>query len=987
MDVNQTRFHLVYGKADWLPPAAPNSPATPPLFDWNCSDGTVGLHQELFVFPKRVGQLALAVENRRGAASDRYGNWYWIGDGQDELRFLGEAATARPVSYEPEFLKSSVATSGTELNAITSEHFWSAGDQVLQCPPRGEFFSPSGPPQTADLIFSGLTVTVDHYLVVGVIQPKGLLIFDLYSGGSPMQLLWPDSVPFEPFDFAATSDGGVLLLDRQNKAYWKLDRDFRVQDLRGSTGQAQSTINGFYPVDGSASPVSCASSQVTANMAISLASLSDPVAIEALSDGSVVVLENPPGGSYSVVHRFQQGVETGAPVSLQNALALYVEDPPTPQLPHPTDVRGYDLAFVAGSSSNSAALGTLYVVDIFGNQSFASALAVQKNALALSVQPGFFPMRQFGGRALVTAGSQAYYDFQDMWVPLIQQPQALYQLQAKLVLPTHAIAGDLPGQPFAFDGKQPGCVWHRVFVDACIPHGASLAIESRAADEQSLLPGVGWQLEPTPYLRSDGPELPYYQSPLQGAPDRVGTWELLLQKAKGRFLQLRLTLRGSGRNTPHLHALRVYYPRFSYLRQYLPAVYRDDPNSAFFLDRYLANVEGFYTVLEDKIAQVQALFDPRIIPAPYLDWLASWVSIVLDSSWSPATRRLVLMHAPQMFREHGTRAGMIRAIRLLLEPCPDETFFDETTCNGNPYPNSRAFFSVRLVEQFQTRSAPGVVYGDPTDVSGPGAASSGSAWTPAQGSGPLNALYQNYLQTQYTSIAVLNAAWGTKYSGFDDATLTLPPVQPAQPAPAGDWQRFLRDALGFTYAPVTASDLGTYQAFLQRSYATISALNMAYALAGANAYSSFASITLPTVMPASGPALQDWIVFVSKVLPVQQNAHQFRVLVPVSLTDSLDVQQTKLAIAQRVAEAEKPAHTSFDVRLYWAMFRAGEARVGLDTFLGPGSRFAALVLGTSYLAEGNLAFPDSANAPGRTPLSGRSIAQRCCERKPQERCV
>jgi phage tail-like protein len=978
MDVNQTRFHLVYGKADWLPPVAP-------AFDWNCADSTVGLHQELFVFPKRVGQLPLAVENRRGAGIDRYGNWYWITDGQDEVRFLSEAAALPPVSYEPEFLNTSAAASGNGLNAIASEHFWSAGDQVLECPPRGEFFTPSGPPQPANLIFSGLAVTGDHYLIVGLIKPQGLLIFDLYSGGSPTQLFWPASVPFEPFDFAATSDGGVLLLDRQNKAFWKLDRDFRVQDLSGSTLPGQSTMSGFYPADGSVWPASCASNQVTAEMAVSLATLSDPVAIEALSDGSVLVLENPPGESYSVVHRFRQGSETGASVSLENALARYVNDSPTTQIPHPADVRGYDFAFVAGSSLKSATLGTLYLVDIFGNQSFGFTLAMQNDVLSLTTQAGFFPMRQFGGRALVSAGSQAYYDFQEIWVPLTQQPHALYQVQAKMELPTHAVSGDLSAQPFAFDGKQPGCVWHRVFVDACIPHGASLAIESKAADEPSLLPGVDWQLEPTPYLRSDGAELPYYQSPLTRNSDRVDTWELLLQNAKGRFLQLRLTLKGTRRSTPRLHALRVYYPRFSYLQQYLPAVYRDDPNSASFLDRYLANVEGFYTALEDKIAQVQALFDPRIVPAAYLDWLASWVSIVLDSTWSPSTRRLVLMHAPQMFREHGTKAGVIRAIRLMLEPCPDESFFDETTCNGGPCPNSKAFFSVRLVEEFQTRSAPGVVYGDPTDVGTLRTVAGGAAWTAAQGPGVLNTLYQAYLQTIYADIASLNTAWATSYSSFNDATLTLPPLQPAQSTQAADWRRFLRDALGFTYAPATSSDLATYQVFLQRTYATIGALNTAYALTGANAHSSFTAITLPAVMP-SGGALQDWIVFVSKVLPAQQNAHQFRVLVPVALTDSPDVQQTKLGIAQRVADVEKPAHTSFTVRLYWAMFRAGEARVGLDTFLGVGSRFAALVLGKGSLAAGNLAFPDSASVPGRMQLGGRSLAQRCCGRK-QERCV
>ena len=45
---------------------------------------------------------------------------------------------------------------------------------------------------------------------------------------------------------------------------------------------------------------------------------------------------------------------------------------------------------------------------------------------------------------------------------------------------------------------------------------------------------------------------------------------------------------------------------------------------------------------------------------------------------------------------------------------------------------------------------------------------------------------------------------------------------------------------------------------------------------------------------------------------------------------------------RRVVELEKPAHTSFDIQPYWALFRVGQARVGLDSALSEGSRSEAL---------------------------------------------
>src|SRR5207253_1878580 len=128
---------------------------------------------------------------------------------------------------------------------------------------------------------------------------------------------------------------------------------------------------------------------------------------------------------------------------------------------------------------------------------------------------------------------------------------------------------------------------------------------SRAAENEDELSRTSWQTEPPLVRRANGSELPF--APVPTSSNR-GTFELLLQNARGRYLQLQLRLTGNGRVSPRLHALRIYYPRFSYLEHYLPAVYREDAASASFLDRFLANFEGTNTAIEDRIAAAQMLF-------------------------------------------------------------------------------------------------------------------------------------------------------------------------------------------------------------------------------------------------------------------------------------------------------------------------------------------------------------------------------------------
>ncbi len=89
-------------------------------------------------------------------------------------------------------------------------------------------------------------------------------------------------------------------------------------------------------------------------------------------------------------------------------------------------------------------------------------------------------------------------------------------------------------------------------------------------------------------------------------------------------------------------------------------------------------------------------------------------------------------------------------------------------------------------------------------------------------------------------------------------------------------------------------------------------------------------------------------------------AHTFSVLLPwplhVSDSEGVELDNAQLRdLATRVVDLQKPAHTTFAVKFFWAAFRIGDARVGDDMVLASGSRVPELVtqavLGADYLGE------------------------------------
>lgn len=945
MDSNNTRFHLLYTPDDW-------AQCMLTRVEWDAERRGLGLRRLPFIFPKVSGDPILRPEDRRGAAQDRYGNWYWIGDDEQTLR---------------------MASAGD----FTSTRFWSVSDLVDLCPPEpadGSF----GPAQPAVLPtierLVGLAVTTRHYLVVGTRNPDGLLIFDLRAGGTPLLMSWP--VPFKPFDMAADvavnvgDDGGLWILDRENKKLWKLDCYFRIISADAANVGALPPVPPDFTPDGSdprpARPVLDPAS-FDQHGAILLNGL-NPVAVEALPDGSALVLHNDVDGAGNTigtaVYCYRNGHLHGQ-ASLTTIVKAIIPD---------YTLRGHDLAFLPDAEQPLGAVrGQLYVAVQESNQTFAFDLYSDPDGFRIErVVPRFFPMRLFKGRGLVSANGYVHYDMPDRWVALVEQPRPRFEASGM-------------AETFPLDGKTPDCVWHRLCVDACVPPDTEVSIETRAGNTLGELLSAVWQAEPRLVRRGDGAEVPYYRpytpeelrDNLRG---QIGTWDVLFQGAVGRYLQLRLIMTGSQRSSPFLRAVRIYYPRFSYLREYLPAAYQEDDASASFVERFLANVEGFYTSIEGRIEQVQTLFDVRTLNPAYLDWLAGWFGVILDPAWDAPRRRLFIAHAIELFNQRGTLEGLIRAIRLATDECPDESLFTDEAVLPVGEASTRRIdrFSVRVVERYLTRGVPGVTFGDPNDVADPGAVVT-ATWEPSQGVGLLHQRWRDFVMLLYrvadsdpdaatknTPTNIFNrikAAWD-KPSLTNINQVFLSPVVPANAEEANDWRRFTRGRrIGFTYAEVGAGDVASYRQFLAVRYKRIGVLNDAYG----TSYASFEAIPLPAenAFPAVGPRLFDWIQFVSVLLPIVRNAHRFTVLIPTDPRRSLEAQAKQKALVERVVQAERPAHTDSEVRQYWALFRVGEARLGLDTLLDAGSRFIAILLGSAYLAEGYLSAAPPFDTPDR----------------------
>jgi len=308
-----------------------------------------------------------------------------------------------------------------------------------------------------------------------------------------------------------------------------------------------------------------------------------------------------------------------------------------------------------------------------------------------------FAMRGFDGRALwLDAGDQ-------IWASTATGARRLYAEE-----PRYAAEGVV--ETFALDSGVFACVWHRVFLDACVPPGTAISVEARTSDTLlplelrraprppadratplpadpawpplgSLMPDdpIEWGplglLDPRP-AHADTPDPPFARAlpsedPWRAArgaaappPPAMMTLEGVVKAPPGRWLWLRITLRGTSRRAPSVFALRATCPRPSMLDR-LPAYWRADPVAAEATDRALALFEGFTTETAQRIAALRLLLGASTAPREALDWLGSFLALAFDARVAEDVRRSLLAEAATLWRRRGTLPGLARLLGIL----------------------------------------------------------------------------------------------------------------------------------------------------------------------------------------------------------------------------------------------------------------------------------------------------------------------------------
>jgi phage tail-like protein len=205
----------------------------------------------------------------------------------------------------------------------------------------------------------------------------------------------------------------------------------------------------------------------------------------------------------------------------------------------------------------------------------------------------------------------------------------------------------------ALDSRAENCQWHKVVFDEGfdVPVGTSVTARTYTSH---------FELGQSEVEALDDDEW---------LTNQTNASDFLILSRPGRYLWLKIELRGSGVETPAVPGLRLHYPRVTYL-EHLPAVYRADPVGRDFLGRFLSIFENILGGIEETVADLARLFDADGAPAEsrrdFLSWLAGWVDMSFDPSWTDETRRTLLRHAPELYRMRGTPEGLKLLLRLAL---------------------------------------------------------------------------------------------------------------------------------------------------------------------------------------------------------------------------------------------------------------------------------------------------------------------------------
>lgn len=228
--------------------------------------------------------------------------------------------------------------------------------------------------------------------------------------------------------------------------------------------------------------------------------------------------------------------------------------------------------------------------------------------------------------------------------------------------------GDGEGVYFTrvFDSRERQTEWHRIVIEGEWHGEATATVCVYASD--TLYPGGGTQT--VEELIGDS-ELTAAQKARELRVCLAARFyqpkDMLLYDVRGRYLWLKLELKGLGGNAPGISRITIRYPKHTWL-SFLPELYQEDRKSAAFLERYLSIFQSLYEDMTEKIEQAPRLLEPS--ENGFLGELADWLGVRNQTLWNEDQLCYLVKNAARLHRIRGTAACLkeLAALYLGSEP-------------------------------------------------------------------------------------------------------------------------------------------------------------------------------------------------------------------------------------------------------------------------------------------------------------------------------
>ncbi len=114
----------------------------------------------------------------------------------------------------------------------------------------------------------------------------------------------------------------------------------------------------------------------------------------------------------------------------------------------------------------------------------------------------------------------------------------------------------------------------------------------------------------------------------------------------------------------------------------LPAALQEDE----FCQRMMSAFDEVLAPLFSTLDCFDSYLDPDLAPYDFVDWMASWVGVDIDETWTLERRRRLIEDAVLLYRTRGTAAGLAAHINLYAGVTPE--IQDSGGCDWSQTPDS-----------------------------------------------------------------------------------------------------------------------------------------------------------------------------------------------------------------------------------------------------------------------------------------------------------